>query len=197
MAPVIHIQAKMHDCCIECAKRRLANCKANQRADRCNYKDMKTSDEKDNYAFDKELEGIMGEVAVFSFFKLPVDWNYICGLQGFGKVDVPPIWEVKTMKPSNRLYILPSDVEVKSLSFAYTKVGITRDGEKFARCELLGWKMGFEIHQQAKLQSLGYINTPSYYLDNYLLRQHTTAENDMKEARRLHKLFLEINETNL
>ena len=194
MAPTIDIQEKIHDFCVECAKRRLNNCKANRRADRCNYKDMTTKNEKDKYAFEKELEGIMGEVAVFRYFKLPIEWDYICGLQGFGKVDVPPIWEVKTMKPSNRLYILPSDVEIKSLSYAYTKVGITKGGDKFVRCELLGWKMGFEIHQQADLQNLGYINTPSYYLNNRLLRQHTTAEDDMNEARRLHELFLDINE---
>ena len=197
MTPIVQVQSRLFTQCEECAKRRLANCRKNQRHDRCNYVDMSTNDEKENYAFQKEIEGIIGEIAIFSFFKIPINWDYICGLSGFGKVDVPPIWEVKTMKPRNRLYILPSDCEPKSLSYAYTKVGITFPEKQFARCELLGWKMGYEINQQAQLLSLGYIDTPSYYLDNKLLRPHTTPEQDMSLAMKLHQLFNNINETHL
>jgi hypothetical protein len=197
MSPIIKIQSKLFDQCEECAKQRLANCKKQKRHDRCNYLNMDRKEEKHDYALQKEIEGIIGEVSIFSFFKLGIDWNYICGLAGFGKVDVPPVWEVKTMKPRNRLYILPSDCEPHSLSYAYSKVGITFPEHRIARCELMGWKMGYEINQQAELLNLGYIDTPSYYLNNSLLRPHTSPDSDMELAVKLNKLFWSIHETHL
>jgi hypothetical protein len=39
-----------------------------------------------DYALQIEIEGIIGEVSIFSFFKLRIDWNDICGLLALARL---------------------------------------------------------------------------------------------------------------
>jgi hypothetical protein len=174
---IIHLSQSLVDQCKLCAQQRDYN-----RRSSIDYSSDKT-DDKGIWSF----MGVLGEVALLTYFELDINWEYLSTDLGFCGVDVGDIWEVRAMsKLGNRLFLWSDEVTKSSkLAYAWSKVVVDPSS---GQCTVCGWAMGYEIAMRG-VHAQYDCKRSSYFLDNTLLRPHRDPKQDQAEAKRLHLLY--------
>ncbi len=182
---IVELSSALVDQCKLCAQQRDHN-----RRNSVDYSSDRT-DDKSIWSF----MGVLGEVALLTYFELEIDWEYLSTDKGFCGVDVGDIWEVRAMsKFGNRLFLWSDEAtKPNKLSYAWSKVVVD---PTTGYCNVCGWAMGYEIaihgiHGQYDCKR------SSYFLDNNLLRRNCNPSWDQFFAAKYYNLFNQINETNI
>jgi hypothetical protein len=132
--------------------------------------------------------GVVGEVALLTYFNLKPDWKYLSTDEGFCGVDVGELWEARSMmKGSNRLFLWSDEIRKDSkLSCAWSKIIVNLESRS---CEIAGWAMGYEIADSG-VHAKYDCKRSSYFLSNSNLRNHVDPTIDNDTAIYLHHDFL-------
>jgi len=182
---IVYLQQSLIDQCKLSAQQRDHN-----RRNSFDYSSDRT-DDKSIWSF----MGVLGEVALLTYFELDIDWEYLSTDKGFCGVDVGDIWEVRAMsKFSNRLFLWSDEVtKASKLACAWSKVVVDL---KSGQCNICGWAMGYEIAMHGTHAQYD-CKRSSYFIENNLLRQHRDPNYDKDLATKYNLLYGSINETNL
>jgi hypothetical protein len=177
---IVELSSALVDQCKLCAQQRDHN-----RRNSVDYSSDQTND-KSIWSF----MGVLGEVALLTYFEFEIDWEYLSTDKGFCGVDVGDIWEVRAMsKFGNRLFLWSDEVtKPNKLSYAWSKVVVDLTT---GYCNVCGWAMGYEIaahgvHDQYDCKR------SSYFYPNDQLRQHRSPLADQALSRQLHTIYKNI-----
>jgi hypothetical protein len=178
--PSLHLSAALVDQCKLCAQQRDYN-----RRNSFDYSSNKT-DDKGIWSF----MGVLGEVALLTYFELEIDWEYLSTDKGFCGVDVGDIWEVRAMsKFGNRLFLWSDEVtKANKLTYAWSKVVVD---PATGYCNVCGWAMGYEIAMHG-VHGQYDCKRSSYFYPNDQLRLHTSPKADQQLATNLHLIYRNI-----
>jgi hypothetical protein len=182
---VVYLPQPLIDQCKLCAQQRDYN-----RRHSFDYSSDRT-DDKSIWSF----MGVLGEVALLTYFELDIDWEYLSTDKGFCGVDVGDIWEVRAMsKFGNRLFLWSDEItKASKLAYAWSKVVVDPQS---GQCNICGWAMGYEIAMHGTHAQYD-CKRSSYFMENNLLRQHHDPKQDQELATKYHLLYRGIDETNL